>query len=486
MPKTVLKIRLISSGDQKKIKRDSAPQKNIPELRAESIESIAQVLSKRNLKLLRFINKFEPKSLTELKEKTGEEISSISRALKEMSKFGLLEITGDEKDGKPLIKASKLIIEISILGKNPSRALKYEPSKGRQIDEKLLPIGILPFGVNDNYAIKVARGEVVPKNNDPSIWIDSIESLARMLSEENQDLLRMIMGKNRYELSELESISGRDKNILRRTFKGMRRYGLVGIEKHDKGERPVFNATGFRIEMWLVDPNPVKRKFFDNHTHVALVLPEVKEDEVEDPFEDLRNDHLEKLAKVLNIKTIDEDDAKRIENEINQYLHNKTVHANNQKAKKLRKSRKDILKGLKNYSEKLDTFCREYLHIVLPELTEVDPEAGRLITGDLEPVALLHETASKALDNFNRSDRHKPRKALRHMILGLIIIFEKLTKRKATMPTGYLVETEPKLRYEFDNDVFRFIDEVLKISGQPEKNTVLGRQIIEAFETERS
>ncbi len=42
-----------------------------------------------------------------------------------------------------------------------------------------------------NRTLAIARGEYKPKPNEPKIWFTSIRSLAEVLSDQNQQLLRV-------------------------------------------------------------------------------------------------------------------------------------------------------------------------------------------------------------------------------------------------------------------------------------------------------
>ena len=61
-----------------------------------SIESFAKVLSQRNRELLEMIGREKPGSVTELAAVSGRSKSNLSRTLKTMSRYGLVEL----KEGK--------------------------------------------------------------------------------------------------------------------------------------------------------------------------------------------------------------------------------------------------------------------------------------------------------------------------------------------------------------------------------------------------
>ena len=62
-----------------------------------SIESFAKVLSGRNRELLATIASEKPDSLTELAELAGRSKSNLSRTLKTMSRYGLVELSEGER-----------------------------------------------------------------------------------------------------------------------------------------------------------------------------------------------------------------------------------------------------------------------------------------------------------------------------------------------------------------------------------------------------
>jgi len=72
------------------------PSKNEPKIWFSSIESLAQVLSTKNQTLLEIIATEHPESITELAKLSGREKSNLSRTLKTMEKYGLIELKPGE------------------------------------------------------------------------------------------------------------------------------------------------------------------------------------------------------------------------------------------------------------------------------------------------------------------------------------------------------------------------------------------------------
>lgn len=77
------------------------PSKDDPKIWFSSIESLAQVLSTKNQMLLEIIATAKPSSITELAELSGREKSNLSRTLKTMQQYGLVELKPGE--GRELI-----------------------------------------------------------------------------------------------------------------------------------------------------------------------------------------------------------------------------------------------------------------------------------------------------------------------------------------------------------------------------------------------
>lgn len=113
---------------------------------------------------------------------------------------------------------------------------------------RILYVGIMSKADYIKRTIAVAKGEYKPKANEPKVWFESIKSLAQVLSNENQELLKIIDEKHPKSLSELESLTGRKKSNLSRTLKTLERYGIVELQKEKNNLIPKVNATDFRVE----------------------------------------------------------------------------------------------------------------------------------------------------------------------------------------------------------------------------------------------
>jgi predicted transcriptional regulator len=114
-----------------------------------------------------------------------------------------------------------------------------------------ITVGIMPLEQYKKRTIDIAKGKYVPKPNEPKIWFESIKSLAQVLSNENQKLLKVILEKNPKSLSELHSLTGRATSNLSRTLKTLARYGIVELHKINNSVVPEVKATNFKVEFGL-------------------------------------------------------------------------------------------------------------------------------------------------------------------------------------------------------------------------------------------
>ena len=116
---------------------------------------------------------------------------------------------------------------------------------------KTIKVGIMPMEQYRQRTIDIAKGIYKPKKNEPKVWFESVKSMAQILSNENQDLLRVILDNHPKSLKELEELTGRAKSNLSRTLKTLERYGIVELHKQNNALVPEVKATHFQVEFGL-------------------------------------------------------------------------------------------------------------------------------------------------------------------------------------------------------------------------------------------
>lgn len=91
------------------------PAKGEPTVWFTSVESFAKVLSRRNRELLALIAREKPRSLTELAELAGRNKSNLSRTLKTMSRYGLVELTEGRRGALiPRVRCDRVRLDVPL------------------------------------------------------------------------------------------------------------------------------------------------------------------------------------------------------------------------------------------------------------------------------------------------------------------------------------------------------------------------------------
>ncbi|MDF1882626.1 helix-turn-helix domain-containing protein [Sulfurimonas sp. SAG-AH-194-C21] len=116
---------------------------------------------------------------------------------------------------------------------------------------KTIKVGIMSMEQYKQRTMKIAKGLYKPKEDEPKVWFESVKSMAQILSNENQDLLQVILDNNPQSLKELEELTGRAKSNLSRTLKTLERYGIVELHKQNNAIVPEVKATHFQVEFGL-------------------------------------------------------------------------------------------------------------------------------------------------------------------------------------------------------------------------------------------
>ena len=117
--------------------------------------------------------------------------------------------------------------------------------------EKVIKIGIMSREDYKRRTIAIAKGQYVPKTDEPKIWFESLQSMAQVLNMENQRVLQLIMDEHPQSLKELEELTGRSSSNLSRTLKTMAHYGIVELERKNRRLVPKVKASAFQVEFGI-------------------------------------------------------------------------------------------------------------------------------------------------------------------------------------------------------------------------------------------
>lgn len=79
----------------------------------DSLKSVANVLSKENQQLLKIIAEQQPQSVTELAMLTGRAASNVSRTLKTLGKYKLVEMQSTKNMLRPTVTHQEFLVVVN-------------------------------------------------------------------------------------------------------------------------------------------------------------------------------------------------------------------------------------------------------------------------------------------------------------------------------------------------------------------------------------
>ena len=80
------------------------PAKEEPKIWFSSMKSLSEVLSDNNMRLLKMIEENQPETLKELATLSGRKTSNLSRTLKTMERYGIVELYRQNRSVRPVVK----------------------------------------------------------------------------------------------------------------------------------------------------------------------------------------------------------------------------------------------------------------------------------------------------------------------------------------------------------------------------------------------
>ena len=105
MPQDKIRQRMLSIA-----RGEYKPKSGDPKIWFTSMRSLAEVLSDENRALLSVIKETKPQSITSLAETTGRKPGNLSRTLKTMSNYGIVEMKRERNHVRPVAMATEFRI----------------------------------------------------------------------------------------------------------------------------------------------------------------------------------------------------------------------------------------------------------------------------------------------------------------------------------------------------------------------------------------
>jgi predicted transcriptional regulator len=105
MPQQKIRERLLAIA-----KGDYRPARGEPKIWFTSMKSVSEVLSDDNRALLHVIRDRQPPSIADLAIMTGRKPGNLSRTLKTMAHYGLVEMRKEQRRVRPVVKGTEFRI----------------------------------------------------------------------------------------------------------------------------------------------------------------------------------------------------------------------------------------------------------------------------------------------------------------------------------------------------------------------------------------
>lgn len=105
MPQEKIRARMLAIA-----RGEYRPKPGEPKVWFTSMKSLAEVLSDENRALLKAIAETKPESISALAEATGRKPGNLSRTLKTMSNYGIIEMRREKRHVRPIAKATEFRI----------------------------------------------------------------------------------------------------------------------------------------------------------------------------------------------------------------------------------------------------------------------------------------------------------------------------------------------------------------------------------------
>jgi predicted transcriptional regulator len=86
------------------------PARGDPKIWFSSLRSLSEVLSENNVRLLQMIDEHQPETVRDLAVLSGRQPGNLSRTLKTLERYGLVELRRSQRAVQPIVKATQFDI----------------------------------------------------------------------------------------------------------------------------------------------------------------------------------------------------------------------------------------------------------------------------------------------------------------------------------------------------------------------------------------
>jgi predicted transcriptional regulator len=114
----------------------------------------------------------------------------------------------------------------------------------------VIKVGILPVEEQRKRALEIASGKRKRHSDDPKIYFPSMAAAARILSDENMALLKVIREQHPESVDELAQKVGKPQSNVSRSLHAMESFGLVELKKQGRQVTPVVPYEHLAMDMF--------------------------------------------------------------------------------------------------------------------------------------------------------------------------------------------------------------------------------------------
>ena len=113
---------------------------------------------------------------------------------------------------------------------------------------KVLKFGIAPVPVQRARSLAIAAGTRQPTKDEPNVWFPTVTAMARVLSDENMALLKVIRDSHPDSVDALAKAVGKHVPNVSRSLHTLAQYGLVKLTKHGRTVTPQVTSEGVTVD----------------------------------------------------------------------------------------------------------------------------------------------------------------------------------------------------------------------------------------------
>ena len=113
---------------------------------------------------------------------------------------------------------------------------------------KVMKFGIAPVREQRARSLAIAAGTRQRKGDEPNVWFPSVSAMARVLSDENLALLKVIREQHPDSMDALAKAVGKHAPNVSRSLHTMVEYGLVTLVKNGRTVVPQVTSERVTVE----------------------------------------------------------------------------------------------------------------------------------------------------------------------------------------------------------------------------------------------